>query len=292
MTADIFDLKDDLPFATNGTPTPVKLDKETVIAMYTEPCPKCRGTGAFYGYSGRIVGQCFECKGAGKKSYKTSPEERAKGREAAARAKQKKLDDIAKAAHEWKKEHPAEWAWMESEAARFEFAGCMVNALRDYGYLTERQFATVERLTKQSAERKAKWAAERAAAEAAAPSVNADRLEQAFRTAKANGLKWPAITLGEMKVKPAGENSKNPGALYVVAGEAYLGKIIGGRFIKSRDCLPEQESQIVELVNDPKAAAEAYGKRTGICCCCGRELTNEGSIDAGIGPICAQRFGW
>lgn len=36
--------------------------------------------------------------------------------------------------------------------------------------------------------------------------------------------------------------------------------------------------------------AKAYGKVTGTCCNCGRLLTNEESIDAGIGPICAGKF--
>ena len=36
--------------------------------------------------------------------------------------------------------------------------------------------------------------------------------------------------------------------------------------------------------------AKAYGKVTGTCCNCGRTLTNEESIEAGIGPICASKF--
>jgi hypothetical protein len=36
--------------------------------------------------------------------------------------------------------------------------------------------------------------------------------------------------------------------------------------------------------------AQEYGRITGICCNCGRKLTNEESIEAGIGPICAGKF--
>lgn len=36
--------------------------------------------------------------------------------------------------------------------------------------------------------------------------------------------------------------------------------------------------------------AKAYGKVTGTCCQCGRKLTKEESIAAGIGPICAGKF--
>ena len=40
----------------------------------------------------------------------------------------------------------------------------------------------------------------------------------------------------------------------------------------------------------PLERAKDLGKLYGICVCCGRTLTDEGSIAAGIGPICATRF--
>ena len=36
--------------------------------------------------------------------------------------------------------------------------------------------------------------------------------------------------------------------------------------------------------------AKAFGKLYGICCCCGRTLTDEYSIANGIGPICAGKY--
>lgn len=36
--------------------------------------------------------------------------------------------------------------------------------------------------------------------------------------------------------------------------------------------------------------ASALGLRFGICCVCGRELTAEKSVDAGIGPVCITRL--
>lgn len=38
--------------------------------------------------------------------------------------------------------------------------------------------------------------------------------------------------------------------------------------------------------------AEEYGKLYGVCCMCGRLLTDERSIERGIGPVCAGRQGW
>lgn len=36
--------------------------------------------------------------------------------------------------------------------------------------------------------------------------------------------------------------------------------------------------------------AKAFGALYGACCVCGKTLTNEDSIEAGIGPVCASRF--
>lgn len=44
------------------------------------------------------------------------------------------------------------------------------------------------------------------------------------------------------------------------------------------------------LASDPKAAAIAFGHKTGSCCICGRTLTDPESVKAGIGPICAAKF--
>ena len=39
-----------------------------------------------------------------------------------------------------------------------------------------------------------------------------------------------------------------------------------------------------------KEDAIAFGSLYGCCCACGRTLTDEKSIEAGIGPICGRRF--
>lgn len=38
--------------------------------------------------------------------------------------------------------------------------------------------------------------------------------------------------------------------------------------------------------------AREFGRLYGVCCICGRTLTNEESIAAGIGPICSGKQGW
>lgn len=41
-----------------------------------------------------------------------------------------------------------------------------------------------------------------------------------------------------------------------------------------------------------KEQAAEFGALYGFCVVCGRTLTDEGSIEAGIGPICASKNGW
>ena len=266
----------------------------TAQGHFEERCPSCRGSGRFVSYSGRTVGDCFKCKGKGKLVFKTSPQQREKARDAAARAAERKAAQIAEQVELFKVEHADDFAWMTAKAGSFDFATSMLVALTKYGSLTEKQHATVTRLRLADAERQAARKAEAEARAANAPVVNADRIEQAFATAQGNGVKKPRMVLNGFKISMAPAHGRNAGALYVVRVEddQYLGKIMDGRFSRVRECDAETEAQVVRVVNDPKGEAIAYGQRTGNCCICNRELTNHASIDAGIGPICAERFGW
>lgn len=38
--------------------------------------------------------------------------------------------------------------------------------------------------------------------------------------------------------------------------------------------------------------AKEWGRKTGVCCVCGAELTNPESVAAGIGPICSSKSYW
>lgn len=278
------DMANDLDFAFANPHKEVKV-------LYTEPCKACRGTGRYNGPSS-YGSHCFQCGGKGFHEYKTSPEYRKARAEKTVAKKAQAEQDRQAARDAWHVANKEVSNWLIQTAPRWDFAANMLDAVAKYGALTEAQMAAIQRCIERDIERKAQWAAERAAREAAAPQVNATKLEDAFRTAKSNGLKWPKIKIAGVKVSPASETSKNAGALYVKEGDTYLGKVLGGRFFKSRDCGTEQEGIVVNLINDPKGYAEAYGLRTGQCCICSRELTNKESIDRGIGPICAEKFGW
>lgn len=49
---------------------------------------------------------------------------------------------------------------------------------------------------------------------------------------------------------------------------------------------------LAAISDNPAEAAELYGKQVGKCGICHRKLTNDISRARGIGPICAQRYGW
>ncbi len=263
---------------------------------YTENCPKCRGTGRFIGYTGRDLGQCFECKGKGTKTFKTSPEDRAKAMHARERQKEQKAASLRDNAELWKTENADDWAWMaaKSQGNRpFDFAISMIEALEKYGALTDKQHAAVVRLREKDAERQAQWAKERAERDANKVEVQIDRIAEAFAVAKSNLIDFPKLRLAGFIFSLAPLHGKNAGAIYVKSDDGvYLGKVVEGRFTRSRDCTDELEQGIVAAAADPEAAASAYGLQTGICSCCGRKLTNKDSVGLGIGPICRGKWGW
>lgn len=256
-------------------------------AAHVEPCRKCGGSGQFRGYSGRIIGACFTCKGTGRQTFKNDRATRANNRANVAARKERKAAENLEA---FKAANPAVWAWLDGNP--FAFAVAMREALAKWGALTDNQLAACERcILKRDAGRKA--AEER---KAEAKPVSTAKLEACFAKAGAS-LRAPRLRLAGLTIKPAKATSANAGALYVQGLAAdksenvYLGKIAGGKFYRSRDCSAEQEAKVLAACDDPLGAAVAYGRLTGACACCGRELTNSESIARGIGPICAEQWG-
>ena len=70
------------------------------------------------------------------------------------------------------------------------------------------------------------------------------------------------------------------------SGRLYAKELVDGKFIYASGAIYRITAGDRMSLED----AKAYGKLTGTCCSCGRELTNEDSIEAGIGPICAGKF--
>lgn len=257
-------------------------------------CPKCRGTGRFVSFSGRMLGNCFKCDGSGKtKGLHMDPE--SVTRRAAYKAKQierkaNEAADLQSRREAFAAQHQDVLQWIDAGGIRgYEFAISLRASLLRYGSLTENQVAAVRRSIQKSQER-------REAAVADAPSVAGEgfqRLLASFKTAIENGLKAPKIRIGALTFSPAKATSQNAGFLYVKANGEYSGKISPeGRLFACSHVDQATKDLITRVGQDPLAEAVAHGKATGECSCCGRELTDPASIAAGIGPICAKKFGW
>jgi predicted RNA-binding Zn-ribbon protein involved in translation (DUF1610 family) len=284
-----------------AVPAPVVIDTTLADAQiantrrFEETCPDCRGSGVFRSYTGRIVGNCFKCKGNGTRFFKTSSDDRAKARDAADARKAKAAASAAEQATAWLEANPVEAEWLKQPVTGdFTFHADMLTALVKYGSLTERQEAAVRNAAAKSAARKAQWAAEKATREAGAATLSLAKLRAGFDSASQH-LKRPKLRIADIQFSLRTGTGHNAGCIYVVrvSDDTYLGKITpDDKFITSRDCTSADSETVARVAADPAAAATAHGHEFGQCSCCGRELTNPESVSRGIGPICAERWGW
>ena len=181
---------------------------------------------------------------------------------------------------------------MVESAPTFSFAQNLLDAVKKYGSLTEKQLASVHKCMASNADFAMRKAQEQAQRVESAPEVNLSALSDAFAHAKDKGNKFPRLRLDSFVFTPAPDSGKNAGAIYIKEDGQYLGKVLGNKFLKVRECSEDQEKRIVEASIDPKEAAIKYGRMMGACSVCGRTLVDPESIEMGIGPICATKFGW
>jgi hypothetical protein len=124
-----------------------------------------------------------------------------------------------------------------------------------------------------------------------------EALFNAFEAAKSKGAKRLTLRFEGINIKP----NRDITTLWVTSQTEseegdyglkpkYLGKVTRNA-IDSRFSDPVRET-IMSAASDPISAAIRYGKVSGECSCCGRELTDPRSIERGIGPICADKYGF
>jgi len=248
------------------------------------PCGQCAGSGKWVSPMGRKSGKCHACNGKG--FFKTDPRKLAQNR---TKSRQRKADKIRAGIEAFEEQHPemfrdlkSAWAIMEGNS----FVLSLAEQLFTKGRLSERQIDAWK-------QGKAKLEAMKAEQEEAATKADLEPIRQMFETARESGYKAPKYRAEGLVISRAGDHSRNPGALYVKNDEdEYLGKVVGTQFFPVRTAPTNTTEKLATIAQDPKAAAIRWGQRTGRCSCCGRELTNHASIDAGIGPICAEKWGF
>ena len=111
------------------------------------------------------------------------------------------------------------------------------------------------------------------------------------------GGKYPKITIADGVVITYMTGGRSPGTITVTDGGSFQDNTFFGRigtdggWNPARAATDEVLAALQAFEADPVAVATEYGRRTGSCCFCRRELTNDGSIDVGYGPICAGKYG-
>jgi hypothetical protein len=104
-----------------------------------------------------------------------------------------------------------------------------------------------------------------------------------------------AITLGDIRLAICGDKSRTPGGINVTdtskdwGARAWYGTIDAstGAF-HPRNMPAEALAELRAYAADPAATAGRYGRATGTCCFCSRQLTDLRSVGVGFGPTCAE----
>jgi hypothetical protein len=254
------------------------------------PCTRCSGTG------NTRWGKCFKCDGSGKMKEPKQlmmdaahVKQRAASKIARATTRVKQLADQRAERDAWYAAHKDVVQWLNREAGHTNtFALSLSEQLSERGSLSEKQVICV----RNSIMDKQIRAEQRANAAPSVAGAGFEKLVESFTAARATGLKFPTLRVGDITLSLAGAKAKQQGAIYVKVGGNYQGKIMDGKFHKTYACTDALQDKIVEIGKDPMAAAISHGRLTGACACCGRRLVDPVSVERGIGPICATKFGW
>jgi len=175
------------------------------------------------------------------------------------------------------------------ESLRSQRSSFAQDLARKFNSLSPAQYAWAHKLAVDSCQRQQQVA-----------SVDSNQFEalfNAFEAAKAKGAKRLTLRFDGVNVRP----NRDLSALWVTSQTEtehgnyglqpkYLGKVT--RIGLDSRLSDDVKEVLMGAASDPLTAAIRYGKVSGECSCCGRELTDPQSIERGIGPICAKKFGW
>lgn len=245
------------------------------------PCGQCAGTGLYHGTRvHQHKKHCFACKGRG--WFKTDPRKLKQQREQRA----KKREELKLAAMAANKETGLLEQFEQFDMLNWnQFARSMYDQHLSGKEWSEKQIVAAQNMVEKTRISREKRAAER---DANAKTVDLQVIIDLFATAKTSGYKRPVYRAEGIIISMAPESGVNAGALYIKdADKQYLGKVVDGKYF-GKDVANQPLAIIAE---DPREAAIRYGQKTGTCACCGRGLTNHASIELGIGPICAEKWG-
>tara|TARA_R100000808_G_scaffold21710_1_gene46940 strand:- start:235 stop:1155 length:921 start_codon:yes stop_codon:yes gene_type:complete len=261
------------------------------------PCVRCGGTGKYKGVRlHQPRSDCFTCKGKG--YFLTSADSRKKAKVARIKRKEKELSDNWSdfmhcnkeiAEHIFANAFPSE----QSKKMPNSFFRSLYDSARKHGDLTEKQTQAVYN----SIAREADYLDKKKEEAKPKAVIDLSGIREPLTTAKENKLVKPVLrAVDEESDKVfiftlAKPNSANPNFVYVKEDGEYAGKISPeGEFFGWRTP-KESVDALVRVSENISEATIKYARKTGKCGCCGRGLTVKESILAGVGPVCADKFG-
>lgn len=131
----------------------------------------------------------------------------------------------------------------------------------------------------------------------AEPVLQVPGLFQFLSGAIAKGLKQPKLRMvaadgrSELRVSFARKPSMRD-CLAVVVADDFRGYIKPDGTLLGRIKFDiDQQQRLLAVSVDPRAEAKRYAVLTSRCSFCNLPLTDEGSIEAGYGPVCAEHWG-
>ena len=255
------------------------------------PCEHCAGTGLWRrGVNSHGESKCFACSGRG--HFMSSADDRSKAR---AKRRESKARKLAEAQVAFMEHEPDLITPLTDMADWNEFARSLIAQFGQRGSLSSGQVNAARNMIAKTAQTKAERQAER---DSEATAVDLTPIRTMFEAAIASGLKRPTYRAEGLIISRAPDHGRNAGALYIKLVDvdedvAYQGKITPDEMYRpAHGAAAETPASLQAIATSPEEAAVRYGRHTGRCGCCGRELTKEASIQRGIGPVCATKFGF
>lgn len=132
------------------------------------------------------------------------------------------------------------------------------------------------------------------------------RIPSGYRSTNAAERKTEEVEAAQVKTRKRASEGiyRKAGSIYKVqtavhgSGKEYAKRLVETASIDKKTGKPKWKFEyapgfVYELREEHRLSleqAKEFGALYGTCCVCGRTLTNEDSIEAGIGPICADKF--
>ncbi len=107
----------------------------------------------------------------------------------------------------------------------------------------------------------------------------------------AEHLRYPAIHMTTKHGDKIRIYRATKGYIAIKVDGGYIGKLVSADAQIILYSAKELLDEIDTLMSNPISESALQGREYGRCCFCNRELDNEGSIQHGYGPICAEKWG-